>query len=70
MIRQLQNAGPTLKYILYGLLLIICGGMVITLIPGGFGTSLGIGGPRAGVLATDRRPGSYGAGSAARSAGS
>ncbi|MFZ0481320.1 MAG: peptidyl-prolyl cis-trans isomerase [Terriglobales bacterium] len=52
MIRQLQNAGPTLKYILYGLLLIICGGMVITLIPGGFGTSIGLGGPGAGVLAT------------------
>ena len=54
MIRTLQNAGPTLKYILYGLLLIICGSMAITLIPGGiggFGTSLGLGGPRAGVVA-------------------
>ncbi|MGB9237157.1 MAG: peptidylprolyl isomerase [Terriglobales bacterium] len=52
MIRQLQNAGPTLKIILGGILVVICGGMVITLIPGGFGTSLGMGGPRAGVLAT------------------
>ena len=52
MIRQLQNAGPTVKIILSGLLLIICGGMVITLIPGGFGSSMGLGGPPAGVLAT------------------
>jgi len=52
MIRTLQNAGPTLKIILGGILVIICGGMVITLIPGGFGTSLGLSGPRAGVLAT------------------
>jgi peptidyl-prolyl cis-trans isomerase D len=52
MIRTLQNAGPTLKIILYGILLIICGGMVITLIPGGFGSSLGLGGPPPGVLAT------------------
>ena len=52
MIRTLQNAGPTLKIILGAILVIICGGMVITLIPGGFGTSLGIGGPGAGVLAT------------------
>jgi peptidyl-prolyl cis-trans isomerase D len=52
MIRQLQNAGPTVKIVLSGLLLIICGGMVITLIPGGLGSSLGIGAPPAGVLAT------------------
>jgi peptidyl-prolyl cis-trans isomerase D len=52
MIRQLQNAGPTVKIILSGLLLVICGGMVITLIPG-FGSSMGIGdSPTAGVLAT------------------
>jgi peptidyl-prolyl cis-trans isomerase D len=51
MIRQLQNAGPTVKIVLSGLLLIICGGMVITLIPG-FGSSLGIGATPAGVLAT------------------
>lgn len=52
MIRQLQNAGPTVKIILSALLLIICGGMVITLIPGGFGSGFGLGGPPAGVLAT------------------
>jgi peptidyl-prolyl cis-trans isomerase D len=52
MIRQLQNAGPTVKIILSGLLLIICGGMVITLIPGGFGSSMGLGGPPPGVIAT------------------
>jgi peptidyl-prolyl cis-trans isomerase D len=52
MIRQLQNAGPTVKIVLSGLLLIICGGMVVTLIPGGIGSSLGIGAPPAGVLAT------------------
>lgn len=52
MIRTLQNAGPTLKIILGALLVIICGGMVITLIPGGFGSSLGFGAPPAGVLAT------------------
>jgi peptidyl-prolyl cis-trans isomerase D len=51
MIRQLQNAGPTLKIVLGGLLVVICGGMVITLIPG-FGSSMGIGAPPAGVLAT------------------
>src|ERR1035438_8153243 len=53
MILQLQNAGPTVKIILSGLLLVICGGMVITLIPGGFGSNFGFGGaPPAGVLAT------------------
>ncbi len=52
MIRQLQNAGPTLKIILGALLVIICASMAITLIPGGIGSSLGIGAPPAGVLAT------------------
>src|SRR5208283_645347 len=51
MIRQLQNAGPTLKIILGGLLVIICASMAITLIPG-FGSSMGVGAPPAGVLAT------------------
>jgi peptidyl-prolyl cis-trans isomerase D len=51
MIRTLQSAGPTLKIILGGLLLVICGGMVITLIPGGLGTSFGIGAPPRGVVA-------------------
>jgi peptidyl-prolyl cis-trans isomerase D len=51
MIRQLQNAGPTLKIVLGGLLVIICASMAITLIPG-FGSSMGVGAPPAGVLAT------------------
>jgi len=52
MIRTLQNAGPTLKFVLYGILVIICLSMVWYLVPGGFGTTLGFGGPRPGVLAT------------------
>ncbi len=52
MIRTLQNAGPALKIILGALLVIICASMAITLIPGGLGSSLGIGAPPAGVLAT------------------
>jgi peptidyl-prolyl cis-trans isomerase D len=52
MIRQLQNAGPTVKIILGALLVLICASMAITLIPGGVGSSLGIGAPPAGVLAT------------------
>jgi peptidyl-prolyl cis-trans isomerase D len=51
MIRTLQSAGPTLKIILGGLLLIICAGMVITLIPGGLGASFGMGAPGRGVIA-------------------
>ncbi len=52
MIRTLQNAGPTVKIILGALLVLICASMAITLIPGGIGSSLGIGAPPAGVLAT------------------
>src|SRR3984957_11367984 len=52
MIRTLQNAGRATKIILGGLLVLICASMAITLIPGGIGTSLGIGAPPAGVLAT------------------
>ena len=52
MIRQLQNAGPTVKIILGALLVLICASMAITLIPGGIGSSFGIGAPPAGVLAT------------------
>src|SRR6202142_3574011 len=52
MIRQLQNAGPALKIILGALLVLICASMAITLIPGGIGSSLGIGAPPAGALAT------------------
>src|SRR5499425_1727400 len=50
MIRFLQTPGPTKKIILSSLLLIICGGMVITLIPGGLGSDL-IGQPGQGVVA-------------------
>jgi peptidyl-prolyl cis-trans isomerase D len=52
MIRQLQNAGPTVKIVLGALLVLICASMAITLIPGGIGSSLGIGAPPAGVVAT------------------
>jgi peptidyl-prolyl cis-trans isomerase D len=39
------------KIVLGSLLVIICASMVITLVPGGFGSSLGIGGPARGVVA-------------------
>jgi peptidyl-prolyl cis-trans isomerase D len=52
MIRQLQNAGPTVKIVLGALLVLICASMAITLIPGGIGSSLGMGAPPAGVVAT------------------
>jgi peptidyl-prolyl cis-trans isomerase D len=51
MIRFLQTPGPTKKIVLGGLLLIICAAMVITLVPGGLGSNLGIGAPGAGVVA-------------------
>jgi peptidyl-prolyl cis-trans isomerase D len=50
MIRFLQTPGPLKKIILSALLLIICGGMVITLIPGGVGSDL-LGQPSQGVVA-------------------
>lgn len=51
MIRFLQTPGKAKKYILGGLLLLICAAMVITLIPGGFlGDAFGFGTP-AGVVA-------------------
>jgi peptidyl-prolyl cis-trans isomerase D len=50
MIRFLQTPGPTKKIILSSLLLIICGGMVITLIPGGLGSDI-MGQPSQGVVA-------------------
>ena len=52
MIRFLQTPGPFKKYVLGGILLIFCGAMVITLIPGGLGGSMGFGGPARGVVAT------------------
>jgi len=52
MIRFLQTAGQTTKYILGGLLLIICASMVITLIPGGLsGDVFGGGQPGRGIIA-------------------
>jgi peptidyl-prolyl cis-trans isomerase D len=52
MIRFLQTPGPTKKIILGGMLLVICAAMVITLVPGGIGSSIGLGGPGQGVVAT------------------
>jgi len=52
MIRFLQTPGPLKKIILGGMLLLICAAMVITLVPGGLGSSFGLGGPGQGVLAT------------------
>jgi peptidyl-prolyl cis-trans isomerase D len=51
MIRFLQTPGPTKKIVLGGLLLLICAAMVITLVPGGVGSSFGLGGPGQGVVA-------------------
>jgi peptidyl-prolyl cis-trans isomerase D len=51
MIRFLQTPGPLKKIILGGLLLVICAAMVITLVPGGIGSSFGIGAPPKGVVA-------------------
>ena len=50
MIRFLQTQGPTKKIILSGILLVICGAMVITFIPGGLTSEL-TGAPGAGVVA-------------------
>jgi peptidyl-prolyl cis-trans isomerase D len=51
MIRFLQTSGQTTKYILGGLLLIICASMVITLIPGGLGGDVFGNAPGKGVVA-------------------
>ena len=50
MIRFLQTPGPIQKIILSAILLIFCGAMVITLIPGGLGSDL-MGQPSQGVIA-------------------
>ena len=50
MIRFLQTQGPTKKLILSGILLVICGAMVITFIPGGLTSEL-TGTPGKGVVA-------------------
>src|ERR1700739_1548934 len=51
MIRFLQKSGQTTKYVLGGLLLIICASMVITLIPGGLGGEVFGGAPGRGIVA-------------------
>ena len=50
MIRFLQTQGPTKKIILSGILLVICGAMVIAFIPGGLTDEL-TGQPGKGVVA-------------------
>ena len=50
MIRFLQTEGPIKKIVLSGLLLLICGAMAITLIPGGLGNDL-MGAPGKGIVA-------------------
>ena len=52
MIRFLQTPGPVKKIVLGGLLTLICAAMAITLIPGGLGSDIGLGGPGQGVLAS------------------
>ena len=51
MIRFLQKSGQTTKYVLGGLLLIICASMVITLIPGGVGGDVFTSTPGKGIIA-------------------
>ncbi|MGI9104225.1 MAG: peptidylprolyl isomerase [Terriglobales bacterium] len=52
MIRFLQTPGKTKKIVLGGLLVVICGAMVITLVPGGIlGDAFGFGAPQGDVLA-------------------
>lgn len=51
MIRFLQESGKATKYVLGGLLLIICASMVITLIPGGLGGEVFGGAPGKGIVA-------------------
>src|SRR6476620_8578631 len=51
MIRFLQTPGPIKKIVLGGLLTVICAAMAITLIPGGIGDSIGLGGTGQGVVA-------------------
>lgn len=50
MIRFLQTPGPVKKIVLGGIILIFCGAMVITLIPGGVGSDL-TGQPGKGIVA-------------------
>jgi len=50
MIRFLQTQGPTKKIVLSGILLVICGAMVIAFIPGGITSEL-TGQPGKGIVA-------------------
>jgi peptidyl-prolyl cis-trans isomerase D len=53
MIRFLQTPGPFKKIVLSGILLVFCGAMVVTLIPGGLGLTDSLGAaPGKGVVAT------------------
>jgi peptidyl-prolyl cis-trans isomerase D len=53
MIRFLQTPGPFKKIVLSGILLVFCGAMVVTLIPGGLGLTDTLGAaPGKGVVAT------------------
>ncbi|HUO17965.1 MAG TPA: peptidylprolyl isomerase [Verrucomicrobiae bacterium] len=51
MIRFLQQSGQTTKWILGGILLLMCVSMVITLVPGGLGSEIFGGAPGKGVVA-------------------
>jgi peptidyl-prolyl cis-trans isomerase D len=52
MIRFLQTPGKVKKIVLGGLLVVICGAMAITLIPGGIlGDAFGFGNPQANIIA-------------------
>jgi peptidyl-prolyl cis-trans isomerase D len=51
MIRFLQTPGPAVKMALGGILLVICGSMVVTLIPGGLGSDVLGAAPGKGVVA-------------------
>ncbi len=52
MIRFLQTPGKTKKIVLGGILVVICGAMVITLVPGGIlGDAFGFGNPEGNVIA-------------------
>src|SRR5580692_8808987 len=51
MIRFLQTPGPAVKMALGGILLVICGSMVVTLIPGGLGSDMWGAAPGKGIVA-------------------
>jgi peptidyl-prolyl cis-trans isomerase D len=52
MIRFLQTPGPVKKYVLGGLMLLICVSMAWYLVPTGSSSALGLGAPQKGVVAT------------------